>query len=63
MALPQPIRDDLGMVRTVVDYPGWLARVHPRASKQRVNVDDINVFFRRFGSGDPVLLLHGGFMF
>ncbi|MBU1670062.1 MAG: alpha/beta hydrolase, partial [Actinobacteria bacterium] len=36
---------------------------HPRASKQRVNVDDINVFFRRFGSGDPVLLLHGGFMF
>lgn len=63
MAVPQSVRDNLGMARAVVEYLGWLARAHPRASKQRVNVDDINIFYRRFGCGDAVLMMHGGFMF
>lgn len=29
----------------------------------RMNSGDINIFFRRYGSGTPVLLLHGGFTF
>jgi len=51
------------MMKTVVSYAEWIFRARPRSSKGRINVDDIDFFFRRFGSGRPVLLLHGGFMF
>jgi pimeloyl-ACP methyl ester carboxylesterase len=57
------LKDSVSMMKTVVSYAEWIFRAHPQSSKGRINVDDIDIFFRRFGSGKPVLLLHGGFMF
>lgn len=57
------LKGNMSIMRTVTDYAAWALRERPRASKARLNVDDIDMFFRRYGSGEPVLLLHGGFMF
>ena len=57
------LKSDLSIAKTVASYAGWVMRTWPRGSKGRVNVDDIDMFFRRYGEGKPVLLLHGGFMF
>ncbi|OFW56787.1 MAG: hypothetical protein A2W01_12580 [Candidatus Solincola sediminis] len=41
----------------------WAARPNTKTETGRIQVGDISIFFRRFGSGPPVLLLHGGFSF
>jgi pimeloyl-ACP methyl ester carboxylesterase len=41
----------------------WVLSTRPFSSKGRINVDDISIFFHRYGKGEPVILLHGGFAF
>jgi pimeloyl-ACP methyl ester carboxylesterase len=50
-------------MRVFGHYLLWVTRPRNRGAKGRVDVGDIRVFYRSFGSGAPVLLLHGGFAF
>jgi pimeloyl-ACP methyl ester carboxylesterase len=59
----EALKSGVSLIKGVASYGEWVARARPAGSKARVNVDDIDMFFRRYGSGEPVLLLHGGFMF
>jgi pimeloyl-ACP methyl ester carboxylesterase len=63
MDMLETMKGSLSLANTVAAYARWVFRERPRKSKARANVDDLDVFFRRYGSGEPVLLLHGGFMF
>lgn len=51
------------MLAAFVRYLFWAVRARPRDSRGRVTVGDASLFFRRYGSGEPVVLLHGGFGF
>ncbi len=44
-------------------YLLWVLRRRPRGARGRMDVDDISIFFHRYGKGEPVVLLHGGFTF
>lgn len=48
-------------VSALMSYATW-ARFTKSKGCGRAPVGDIDVFYLRFGRGDPVLLLHGGFM-
>ncbi|MHB8896476.1 MAG: alpha/beta fold hydrolase [Candidatus Geothermincolia bacterium] len=55
------MRAGMSLVRALVSYYIWLLR--PRSGKRgRVRAGDIDIFYTVHGDGDPVLLLHGGFM-
>ncbi len=41
----------------------WTMREHPAEEKGMVDVGDAGIFYRTWGRGEPVLLLHGGFVF
>jgi pimeloyl-ACP methyl ester carboxylesterase len=51
------------LARSLSSYALWTLRTRPRDTSGCVEVGDINMFYRRYGAGEPVLLLHGGFMF
>lgn len=51
------------LARSISSYALWTLRTRPRDTSGRKEVGDISMFYRRYGAGDPVLLLHGGFMF
>lgn len=63
MNTKQLLKGMLAVARSIAGYLRWAGHSRSQDTKRRVNVDDIDIFFRRYGSGDPVLLLHGGFMF
>src|SRR5450756_2446178 len=63
MNLTQTLRMFLSWLRVFAHYEAWTLRTRPRNSTGRVDVGDINIYFRRDGSGDPLVMLHGGFMF
>lgn len=44
-------------------YRSWMLREHPESEKGRVDAGDISIYYRSYGQGEPVLMLHGGFMF
>ena len=44
-------------------YRLWMLRTRPVNSEGRVDAGDINIYYHGFGQGEPVLMLHGGFMF
>ncbi len=52
----------LSWIKTYVYFLAWKMATRPPASAQHMKVDDIEIYFRVFGQGDPVLLMHGGFM-
>ncbi len=51
------------LARSLSSYALWTLRTRPRDTSGRKEVGDISMFYRCYGAGDPVLLLHGGFMF
>ncbi len=53
----------LAWLRVFLSYEAWMLRERPPESKGRTEVGDISVFLRLYGSGEPVLLLHGGFAY
>ncbi len=57
------IRNSFYMLRTYNHYAVWAMRPSTVTRAGRIQVGDISIFFRRYGSGLPVLLLHGGFTF
>jgi pimeloyl-ACP methyl ester carboxylesterase len=65
-----PIFDDLvqstrmgtGFARDYAAYGLWMLRRSPEHMKGYVEADDICVHYHCFRRGEPVLLLHGGFM-
>lgn len=63
MGALQLIRVMWAWLRAYFAYLGWYFRKRPRQEMGRVDVDDISVFFKCYGAGEPVLLLHGGFAY
>lgn len=63
MNLNETLRMSTALIRVLASYEMWKLRTRPRNTAGRVDVNDISVFFRRYGSGYPVVMLHGGFMF
>ncbi len=57
------LRMVLAWVIAYLKFVLWTLRARPRDSRGRVTVGDLSLFFRRYGAGEPVLLLHGGFSF
>lgn len=49
--------------RTYMSYAQWLFRRRPEQDMDRVGIDDISIYFRSYGVGEPVLMLHGGFAY
>jgi pimeloyl-ACP methyl ester carboxylesterase len=59
----QLLRTDLFLLLDIAVYEAWMLRQERRDSAARAEVGDIDIYYRRYGSGDPVLMLHGGFAF
>ncbi len=49
-------------IRFYAAYLRWLARERPVRQSGRLTSGDAELFYRVYGEGEPVLLLHGGFM-
>ena len=63
MTVIESLKMGLAFTGAMAGYPLWLSRTRPPSSSGRGKAGDIDIFFKRFGAGNPVLLLHGGFMF
>lgn len=52
----------LSDLRAGPHHPGmeFIARLEAKAARHQTEVDGVRVSWRRFGAGDPVVLLHGG---
>jgi pimeloyl-ACP methyl ester carboxylesterase len=59
----QELKTSLAWLRAFFSYEAWMLRERPRESSGRAEISDISMFFRRYGAGEPVLLLHGGFAY
>ena len=57
----ESLRAGVSWGRAIKSCIPWRLRDR-RAMWGRVRADDISIFYRRYGAGDAVLLLHGGFM-
>ena len=44
-------------------YRLWLVRARPESARGRATVGDISIYYHSCGQGEPVLMLHGGFMY
>lgn len=53
----------LNWMRVFLFFLAWQLITKQERSRGRVDAGDIGIFFRRFGAGDPIVLLHGGFAF
>jgi pimeloyl-ACP methyl ester carboxylesterase len=60
--LVQSTRMGIGFARDYAAYGLWMLRQNPENMKCYVEADDICVYYHCFSRGEPVLLLHGGFM-
>jgi pimeloyl-ACP methyl ester carboxylesterase len=61
--LIESLRMSLSWMRVFLLFLAWRLTADPRRSSGRIDVGDITIFFLQFGSGDPIVLLHGGFTF
>lgn len=59
----QSLKTSLWFARTYIRHLAWLAMERPERSHGRVRVGDVELYFKSYGSGEPVVLLHGGFVF
>jgi pimeloyl-ACP methyl ester carboxylesterase len=59
--LENEIRAGFAWGREIAAYRVWKAHNGSRCDSGRLKVGDIEVFYMRYGTGEPVLLLHGGF--
>lgn len=59
----QSIRMTIALARDYAAYLAWIRRRRPVHHKGWLEILDIHTFYRAYGKGEPVLLLHGGFMF
>lgn len=60
--LAQSARMGVALARACATYGPWRLRHGRENLKGHVEVDDICIYYRCYGRGEPVLLLHGGFM-
>jgi pimeloyl-ACP methyl ester carboxylesterase len=60
--LIQSARMGFGFARAYAAYGLWMLRHNPENMKSHVEAGDICIYYHCYGRGDPVLLLHGGFM-
>ena len=60
--LVQSTRMGIAFARDYAAYGLWMLRQGPENMKCYVEADDICVYYHCFSRGEPVLLLHGGFM-
>jgi pimeloyl-ACP methyl ester carboxylesterase len=58
----QSARMSLGLSRGLAAYGLWILRERPENMKGCLDADDICIYYHCYGRGEPVLLLHGGFM-
>lgn len=63
MDLIESLRMSLSWMRVFLFFLAWRLVTNQKRSSGRLDAGDINIFFRRFGSGEPIVLLHGGFAF
>lgn len=63
MTIVRSLKMSMSWLLVYATYLLWVLRARPSRSKGRINVDDISIFFHRYGKGEPLLLLHGGFTF
>ncbi|MDY6795111.1 MAG: alpha/beta hydrolase [Actinomycetota bacterium] len=61
--LHQGMRMGMAWSRAYASYRLWLHRARPPGGAGRCEADDIDVYYLSYGRGEPVLMLHGGFMF
>ncbi len=61
--LLQSARMGFGFTRCYAACRLWMLRHGTEHLKSWVEADDISIFYHCYGRGEPVLLLHGGFMF
>jgi pimeloyl-ACP methyl ester carboxylesterase len=61
--LKQSLRMSANFTLAYSRYRLWMLRARPVNSKGREDGGDINIFYHSYGQGEPVLMLHGGFMF
>lgn len=54
------LRTGLHWARATVSYLAW-TRGETAKGSGRVQAGDINIFYKWFGFGEPILMLHGGF--
>ncbi len=59
----ESLRMSLDWVRVFLLFLIWRLIKKQKRTGGRLEAGDISVFYRRFGSGDPIVLLHGGFSF
>jgi len=57
----QAVRMGLSWARVYAYFGAWTLREHPDRCAAHLPVDDITVYYKDYGKGEPVLLLHGGF--
>ena len=62
-SLIQPLRMSADFTLVYFKYRLWMLRTRPPNSEGRVDCGDINIYYHGYGQGEPVLMLHGGFMF
>ena len=60
MSTVDSLRTGLKWTRAISSYLAW-ARGETARGSGRVQAGDINIFYKWFGYGEPLLLLHGGF--
>ncbi len=61
--LRQSARMSAAFMRDYAAYRFWMLRVRPENLASRVEVNDISIHYHCYSRGEPVILLHGGFMF
>ncbi len=60
--MAQSTRMSLAFARAYAAYGLWMLRKNPENMKSYVEAGDICIYYHCYGRGQPVLLLHGGFM-
>lgn len=60
--LIQSTRMSIALTRDYAAYGLWMLRKNPENMKSYVEAGDICIYYHCYGRGQPVLLLHGGFM-
>lgn len=52
---------ELAWLRNLASYWLWVHRTRPARASGRVYTGDISIYYQSCGSGEPVMMLHGGF--
>ena len=63
MDIQQALRLLISWCRVYLSYLTWYFRGRPEHEMGRVSVDDIDIYYKSYGKGEPVLMLHGGFAY